>query len=188
MKKQLILGAAIALMATNVMADDIKITLTDGTVVTYNIDEVAEITFEEGSNAESNYAGTQTVVIGDMFSYTADITVTVTENADGTINVTYPEYSFSGTMMGDLTLGTLTIPNIPFDETKNAYYLDYSSLGLTQHFKAESNGVATMDNDYVLGTTSEITVELTDNSVKITNPFKLGNMPLSLTSSFEGTK
>lgn len=194
MKKQIMAGAMFALMAMNVNADDIKITMKDGSVVTYNIDNVQEITFEESEDEPvqtpiaGSYSGTQSIVIGGMFTYTADIAVTIEENADGTINVTYPEYSLAATMMGDLTLGTVTVSNIPYDETKGAYYLNYSTLGLTQHFKAETDGVASMDSDYVLGDTSEITVEQTENGVKITNPFKLGRMPLSLTSSFEGTK
>lgn len=189
--KKILFAAAVAALTLNAQADVMKIALTDGTSVTYETDKVVEITFGEEQAAESiagTYAGTQTVDINSMFTYTANINVEITENADGTINVTYPEYSLAGTMMGDLTLGAISIQNIPFDESKNAYYLDYSSLGLTQHFKAEKDGVATMDKDYTLGTTSAITVEKTATGIKIANPFKLGAMPFPLTSSFEGTK
>ena len=192
MKKIFLAAAAVAVMAMNAQADIMKITLSNGSSVTYKTEEVTEITFEEEQPAEDGiagtYAGTQTVNIAGSFNYTATINVTITENADGTINVAYPEYSLAATMMGDLTLGAVTIPNIPFDDAKNAYYLNYSSLGLTQHFKAVQNGTATMDKDYALGTTSEITVEKTATGIKITDPFKLGAMPLPLTSSFEGTK
>lgn len=192
MKKIFLAAATVVAMAITAQADVMKITLSDGSTVTYNVSDVTEITFDTDQPAEEGiagvYAGTQSVSIGGMFTYTANISVTITENTDGSINVTYPEYSLAGTMMGDLTLGTVTVPNVPFDAAKNAYYLNYSSLGLTQHFKAEQNGSVTMNNDYVLGETSEITVEKTATGVKITNPFKLGAMPLPLTSSFEGTK
>lgn len=192
MKKHIIAAAAIAFMALNAQSDIMKVTLSDGTTVTYDINDVKEITFEEDDEETDgiagSYNGTQSVTIGDMFTYTADIAVEVTENEDGTINVAYPEYSIAGTMMGDLTISPVTIPNIPFDEAKNAYYLNYSSLGLTQHFKAEQDGQVSMDADYPLGDLSEITVEQTADGIKITNPFKLGKMPLSLTSSFEGKK
>lgn len=192
MKKILLAAAVVAAMAVDAQADVMKIALSNGSTVTYNVEDVTEITFEEDQPAEEGiagtYAGTQTINIGGMFTYTADISVTVSENADGSINVSYPEYSLSATMMGDLTLGAVTIPNIPFDSDKNAYYLNYSSLGLTQYFKAEQNGAVTMDKEYPLGEPSEITVEKTASGIKITNPFKLGAMPLPLTSSFEGAK
>lgn len=194
MKKQIIAGAMFALVAMNVNADDIKIKLTNGTVVTYNIEEVEEITFEETQDEPTatiagTYSGTQSVDVGGMFTYTANIAVTIEENADGTINVSFPEYSLAGTVMGDLTLGVVTVSNIPYDETKGAYYLNYSSLGMTQHFKCvDAQGATTMDSDYVLGETSEITIEQTESGVKITNPFKLGSMPFPLSATFEGAK
>lgn len=189
MKKYTILAAA-ALLALSASADEMKITLTDGTTVSYDVDKVSEITFETATaeTVAGAYTGTQAVNIGGTFNYSAEITVTVVENADGTLNVTYPQYSLAGTVMGDITLSELTIPNVPFDESKNAYYLDYSNLGLKQHFKAERNGVASMDNDYVLGATSTITLEKTDTGIKITNPFKLGAMPLPITATFTGDK
>lgn len=190
MKKQLIAGAFCALMATTVQADNVIIKLTNGTTVTYSVDEVSEISFEE--TIDGSYNGTQTIVINNTAAWTyvaESIAVTITANADGTINVSYPEYTLPGTMMGDLTLGAVTVSNIPYDESKNAYYLDYGSLGLTQHFKCvTTQGVTSMDSDYVLGTGSAITVEKTDSGLKITNPFKLGKMPFPLVATFEGTK
>ena len=191
MKKILLAAAVAALFSYNAQAEVMKIALAGGTTVTYNIDEIQEITFEEAADANTiagTYSGTQSVSVGGMYTYTADIAVTIAENADNTINVTFPTYGLTGTVMGDLTLSEITIPNIPYDEAKKAYYLNYSALGYTQHFKAVQGGATTMDKDYVLGETSEITVEKTDAGVKIVNPFKLGAMPFPLTATFEGTK
>lgn len=79
------------------------------------------MTFDQAEESiAGSYSGTVSDAVGSMATYTADITVTIEENADGTINFIYPEYQLTGTVMGDLTLGTVTIPNIPFSEEKGA--------------------------------------------------------------------
>ena len=193
MKKSIISALALAAgIALTAQADVMKVQLTDGTVHTFNVDDVSEVTFAEGETSEEGiagtYTGTQKVAVGGFVEYTTELSVTISENADGSINVTFPQYSIAGTMMGDLTLGTITLENLQYDEAKGGYYLDYSDLGLTLHFKAEQNGTATMDNDYVLGATSTITVVPTDGGVEISNPFKLGAMPFDLVATFNGSK
>ena len=183
--------AAVALMmgvAINANAEDLKITFADGTSVSYNIDRITEMTFAESAEEEGvagTYSGEATYTVGTMGSYTANAAIEITENADGTINFKYPEIQLAGTVMGDLTIGEITIPNIPFDEAKGAYYLNYSELGLTQHFSTASGS---MDGDYVLGDPSEITVKVEGNTVTVTNPMKLGKMPFPLTATFTGSK
>lgn len=194
MKKYIIAAMALAVASiANAQTEVLKIELNDGTTQTIAVDNIKEMTFatEQGAETESIagvYAGTNTVVVGGTFTYTADIQPSITANEDGTVNFTWPEYNLTGTVMGDLTLGTVTIPNIPYDESKGGYYLDYSALGLTQHFTAMQNGTASMDKDYTLGETSTILIEKTENGIKVTNPFKLGAMPLPISATFEGTK
>lgn len=194
MKKHIIAAIAIATATiANAQTEVLKIELNDGTTQTFAVENVKEMTFavEGESPAEEiagAYTGTNTVVVGGQFTYTTDLTATISANADGTVNFTWPQYNLTGTVMGDLTLGTVTIPNIPYDEAKGGFYLDYSDLGLTQHFTAMQNGTATMDKDYVLGTTSTILIEKSDTGIKVTNPFKLGAMPLPISATFEGTK
>lgn len=191
MKKSII--SAIALFsATSLFAQTevMKIELTNGTFQTISIEDIKEVTFEttETSGIAGTYTGVNTVVVGGQFTYTANTDVVITANEDGTINYTWNEYSLAGTVMGDLTLGKVTIPDIPYNEEKGGYYLDYSDLGLIQHFTAISGGTASMDKDYVLDSPSTILITKTENGIMVENPFKLGAMPLPISSSFTGSK
>lgn len=190
MKKNIIALAALAIASLSATAQNpelLIIDLNDGTTKTIPVSDIKQLSFgtEETTSIAGEYTGNDEVAVGTLATYTAEnIICTIVENADGTINFTWPQYQLAGTMMGDLTLGTVTIPNIPYVEEKNAYYLNYSSLGLKQFF---SNG-GNMNQDYVLGETSEITIEVTDDGIKVTNPFMLGAMPFPITQTFTGKK
>ncbi|MCM1004971.1 MAG: calycin-like domain-containing protein [Prevotella sp.] len=134
------------------------------------------------------YNGTQKVIVGGQFTYETTVAYTLTAGENGTLTVSIPQYSLSNTMMGDLTLGAVTISGLEYDEAKGGFYRMYANDGIKQHFKAEKDGTSTMDNDYELGGESNILITLTDNKINVTNPFKLGAMPLSLTAEFEGSK
>lgn len=193
MKKSIIAAAFLCAFAASAETEYLKIELNDGTVSTVAVGDIREMTFitEETSPAEElagAYTGTNTVVVGGQFTYTAETSVVITANEDGTVNFTWQEYMLGGTVMGDLTLGTCTISNIAYDEDKGGFYRDYSNDGLTQHFKAEKGGTATMDKDYALGATSTILIEKTDAGIRVSNPFKLGAMPFPITASYEGKK
>lgn len=181
----LILASTFALTAN---ADILKITLVNGAPIEIDIDNISEMTFEESAPAPEtltgNYTGSISLAVGAMATYNTDITVSVNENADGSIDFTYPEYKLANTLMGDLTLGTVTIKNIPYDESKGGWYLNYSDAGLKQHFESTSG----MNNDYVLGNLSEITVTKTATGIKVVNPFKLGAMPFPITATLEAAK
>lgn len=193
MKKSIIAAAFLCAFTASAETEYLKIELNDGTVSTVAVGDIKEMTFitEETSPAEElagTYTGTNTVVVGGQFTYTAETSVVITANEDGTVNFTWQEYMLGGTVMGYLTLGTCTISNIAYDEDKGGFYRDYSNDGLTQHFKAEQGGTATMDKDYALGATSTILIEKTDAGIRVSNPFKLGAMPFPITASYEGKK
>lgn len=196
MKKIYTAIAALSL-ATSVMAQIpvMHIELNDGSVQTFKIADIHEMTFgeeEEPSLAEKiagEYTGANTMAVGTLATYTVQIKPVITANEDGTVNFTYPQYEVPETLMGNLTLGTLTISDIPYVESENAFYLDYSDAGLLQHFTCVTpQGTTSMDSDYVLGAGSTIRIEITDGGVKVSNPFKLGSMPFPLTATFEGSK
>lgn len=198
MKKTILAALAIAtLMGAHAQTEVLRIELTDGTVRTVPVESIKEMTFGEEEEPEEptlaekiagTYSGTNTVVVGGNFTYTADCTCEITANADGTVNFTWNQYSLKGTVMGDLTLGTCTISDIAWDEAQGGFYRDYSNDGIKQHFTAEKDGTTSMDKDYELGATSTILIEMTEGGIKVTNPFKLGAMPLPLTATFEGDK
>lgn len=183
------LALAMALTAT-AQTEVLKIELNDGSVQTIAVDDIKQMTFgTEAASVAGTYNGTVDVTVGGQFTYTAqDDAVTVSENADGTLKVVLSEYSLTGTMMGNLTIGALTIDNIAYDEAKQAYYRNYSEDGLTRHFTATQNGNTTMNNDYPLGATSEITLKFNGNNVEIQNDYKLGAMPFPLASKYTGSK
>lgn len=180
--------------AAQAQTEVLNITMNDGTVHTINVADIKEMNFEtlaEETMAEKYagvYGGTQTVVVGGQFSYTAEIAYTLTANADGTLTVAVPEYTIPGTMMGDLTLGAVTVEGLAYDESKKVFYLNYGGKGVIQHFMAVNGGQTVFDSDYPLNDPTEMTVSLEDGKLKVENPFKLGQMPLSLSASFEGVK
>lgn len=180
----LLLTAALNVNAQN---EKLKIRHTDGTEQTILISDIAEMVFEDATQADlfaGSRSGTQSVVVGGMFTYTADITCTVTANADGTVNLHIPEYVLPGTVMGDLTLGAHTISNIAWEETDGCFFRDYSSDGLSMHFTAVSNGTASMDKDYSFNPGSNVRLSLQDGKIEITDSFKLGAMPFPLVATF----
>ncbi len=167
------------------------VSLNDGTTQEFRVDQIKEMTFETRteSTIAGYYYGINSVVVGGQFTYNVEVGNTITENADGTINVAIPEYKIPATVMGDLTLGAVEIKNIAFDKDKNAYYRMYSGDGLTQHFKAEKDGNVTMDKDYNFTEGSYIQIALNENkSVTVVNSFKLGAMPFPIVATLLGEK
>lgn len=172
------------------------ISLKDGSTQTFNVADINEMTFSDGSAEQSpaellagEYNGTNQLAVGALATYSVVINPVITANSDGTINFTYPKYDIPNTLMGNLTLGTLTISDIPYVEEENAFVLDYSKDGLQQHFTCvTAQGTTSMDSDYTLGDGSIIRIEVAGDGIKVTNPFKLGAMPFPLTATFEGKK
>lgn len=146
------------------------------------------ITYSINSYYVKSYTGENVVMVGGTFGpYKADVThkVRVYNVPDATLmDVEIPTYTLTGTVMGDLTIGTYTVTGLYYDEEKGGYYKDYSSDGLKMHFKAETDGVATMDAIYDLSTTGgeNIFVELNDGKIKITNNFQPGVMPFPISA------
>ena len=133
------------------------------------------------------HTGTMTLNVADRFNYEAVMDVAVTGNEDTkTLTVNLPEYTLTGTMIGDITIGALTIDGLVWNEELGGYYRSYGGQGLTMHFKAVQNGTTTMDNDYPLNETSTILVRIdSDGKLVMDNPFQLGAMPLPLTATFK---
>lgn len=140
--------------------------------------------------AQTQYTGSISVMVGGAYGpYTnASVVHDISTQADGSLTLTIHEYTLVSTVMGDLTLGQYTISNLAYDAERGGYYRDYTNDGLTMHFRAETDGVATIDSDYtferkggnVLVTLAE------DGSVTIINSFQPGVMPFSIVSTFVG--
>lgn len=146
----------------------------------------------ENYKTSGNWTGTNNVSVGGTYHYSAEnVRQSVTANADGSVSLTVPTYSLSGTVMGDITLGSYTIDNIPWNEEKGAFYKEYADGSLKVHFKAVKEGTTTLDSDYLFNnksTTTYILIKRTDTGVTIENNFSLGNMPFPITAVMDGTK
>ncbi len=139
----------------------------------------------------ATYAGTNEVTVSTPASnetYSANIEYKITANTNNTINVIVPEYSLPNTMMGNLTLGSYIISNIPYDASSDSFTKTYGTDGLTMHFKAarQNNGVEVpvFDNIYTFTDNSTISVKKTSGGLSVTNTFQLGNMPFPIVTNF----
>lgn len=194
MKKNILIACAlISSLAAAAQTEVLIVTLNDGQQTTFEVSEIKEMTFgtvetDLAALYAGEYAGKQSVTVGGAYTYDTDLSVILTAGADGTLSVQTPDYQLFGTVMGDLTLGSVTINGLEYDNEKGGFYRDYSEDGISQHFTAVSNGQTTFDKDYVLGTGSTILVKLADGKLTIENPFKLGAMPFPMVGAFEGTK
>lgn len=133
------------------------------------------------------YTGHLTLNIAGQYEYYTDIKIFISEGENATLNVTFPEYSLSNTLMGDITLGALTLENLKYDSSKDGYYLNYGEAGQSQYFKAERNGTVTMDSEYPLNEPSDILISKgEDGKLIVVNSFRLGAMPMPITATFTG--
>ena len=103
------------------------------------------------------------------------------------VDVEIPAYTLTGTVMGDLTLGTYTVKGLTYNEDKGGYYRDYANDGMSFHFSAVSGGKTTMDGDYAFNSSKQNDILVTYNGTavsSIVNTFQMGSMPFPITSSF----
>ena len=156
-----------------------------GTVITFHVGQPPVAYLIEG-----NHKGTNNVVVGGQFGpYTAEITYKITANKDGSINIVLPEYPLTGTVMGDLTLGSYTISNIAYDAERGAFFRDYTNDGLTMHLTAVNNGQTTMNSDYTFERYGgSITITPTETGINVSHTFQPGAMPFGITATMEGVK
>lgn len=183
--------AAAATLFAHADSDVLMITLNDGTVQTIAVDNIKKMNFETAvtDSADSftgDWNGIMSVSVGGMFTYTAEgTTVKVSKCADGTLTVTLPAFSLSGTVMGDITMGEYRVAGLTLAD--GIYTRDYGSDGLTMHFTSVQNGATTMDKDYSFNAGSTISVAEVGGKVRVTNRFTIGSMPFEITETLEAS-
>jgi hypothetical protein len=152
-----------------------------GTTLTFYMGDVPQSLLVKGS-----HQGSVSVMVGSSFGpyINNNVTYTITANADGTINIVVPEYTLENTQIGNLTLGTYTISNVAYNSEKGSFYRDYTSDGLSFHFKA-TGGSTELDSDYAFTKLGNIEVRKTETGLTIVNYFQPGNMPFPIVSNFE---
>ena len=135
------------------------------------------------------FSGQLTLNIAGQYDYDSDIRIIISEGENETLSIAFPEYVLSNTLMGDITMGSLTLENLTYDPSKGGFYLDYGEGGIRQYFKAERNGTVTMDSEYQLNAPSDIFVTKgEDGKIKVVNSFRIGAMPMPITATFIGHK
>ena len=119
---------------------------------------------------------------------TADVNYVINQNNDGSISVVIPEETFDFSYvkmgkgnMGNIVQGAYSVTNIPYDKTKNAYYLDYSNKASADVFVYGKN------KNYPV-TEGKITVSFNGNKVTVVNVHKFDDMPMVMTGTFVGTR
>lgn len=138
-----------------------------------------------------NYMGNDALGIaftGKDYSATAGgVKYTISENKDGSLNITFPEENFDFTGQNapfiQIMQGSYVVKNIPFNAAKNAYYLNY---GGTVRVDVTLNG---KQGNYEI-TSGELSVTFDGSNVKLVNAYKYKGMPpaLTMTSTFNGVK
>lgn len=138
-----------------------------------------------------NYMGNDALGIaftGKDYSATAGgVKYAISENKDGSLNITFPEENFDFTGQNapfiQIMQGSYVVKNIPFNAAKNAYYLNY---GGTVRVDVTLNG---KQGNYEI-TSGELSVTFDGSNVKLVNAYKYKGMPpaLTMTSTFNGVK
>lgn len=134
------------------------------------------------------------VTVGGEYTYSNDnVTYNLRKYKDDDLellDVQIPTYQLTGTLMGDLTLGTYTVQRLYYDEQKGGYYKDYRDDDLRFHFTAVKDGQTTMDGDYMFNVVKDnnILVKYNGSEVAdIVNTFQMGSMPFGIVSKFKAS-
>ena len=196
MKKFFTLVIVSLLSAVAVQAQKVVINKTDGSKVVVLAKDVQDVKFAPASIADpfiGRYKGADNVNVGGMVSYTSadEVTYEITDNEDGTINLIVPEVKYNGTVMGNLILGSYTIPNIPYDVTQKAFVKAYKEDKIKFRFKiADGSGKVTKDQEYTFDKDiCKVTItKEADGKLKISNNYKMGAMPMPIYGTFVGAK
>lgn len=135
---------------------------------------------------EGTYTGALKATVGGIFgpySPTENVDFVITKNSDNTINVLVPGFQLNKTPIGDIVIGEYTVSNISFDESKGAYYRDYTKDGIKMDFT-----MVGQKKNYEITKTGNITLKIDGSKLTVTNNLCPGKMPVGdVAETFEGT-
>lgn len=135
---------------------------------------------------EGTYTGALKATVGGIFgpySPTENVDFVITKNSDNTINVLVPGFQLNKTPIGDIVIGEYTVSNISFDESKGAYYRDYTKDGIKMDFT-----MVGQKKNYEITKTGDITLKIEGSKLTVTNNLCPGKMPVGdVAETFEGT-
>jgi hypothetical protein len=91
--------------------------------------------------------------------------------------------------MGNITQGTFTIKNIPYDAKTLSFTKDYAADNLSAHVTMVKGETTTMDKDFSIPSGTITVTPQADGSIKITNKqYTYGKMPFKMDAEFTGTR
>lgn len=135
---------------------------------------------------EGTYTGALKATVGGIFgpySPTENVDFVITKNSDNTINVLVPGFQLNKTPIGDIVIGEYTVSNIAYDESKGAYYRDYTKDGIKMDFT-----MVGQKKNYEITKTGDITLKIEGSKLTVTNNLCPGKMPVGdVAETFEGT-
>lgn len=135
------------------------------------------------------YQGPITVVVGGAYTYSYDNVTYDLTFADESLSVTAHEFTLTGTMMGDLTLGTMVIEGLTYDAELGGYYRDYKgSDDVTLYLKAVANGETTIDNIFRFERLGNILVTANETGYHVVNNMQPGAMPFPIAATSDIVK
>lgn len=161
-----------------------------GTTITWTYGDVPQQLKLKGT-----WTGRDSLNVGKAFPYNAEAAYdyTITTNDDNTINITFPQEVYPGTVMGDLTLSGYTIPNIAWNDSVGAFYKAFGDGTIAFHFTAynPTTGTNTFDNDYTFDHADACFIEIRlqdDGKLYVRHDFQMGAMPFKIFGTLVATK
>lgn len=122
-----------------------------------------------------SYSGNEVVVVMGEKSSNETKTYVLAKSSDASVDMTIPEMG----MGGHMTIPALAVKNIPLTKSGNT---------ITGKFDKYEGVVTNAAGDEKNYTISNLALVSSDKTVAVTFSLKYGNMPMSMETTFTGTK
>ena len=122
-----------------------------------------------------SYSGNEVVVVMGEESSNETKTYVLAKSSDASVDMTIPEMG----MGGHMTIPALAVKNVPLTKSGNT---------ITGKFDKYEGVVTNAAGDEKNYTISNLALVYSDKTVAVTFSLKYGNMPMSMETTFTGTK
>ena len=121
------------------------------------------------------YTGTEVVMVMGEESSNETKTYVLAKSSDTSVDMTIPEMG----MGGHMTIPALAVKNVPLTKSGNT---------ITGKLDKFEGVVTNVSGDEKIYTISNLALVFSDKTVAVTFSLKYGNMPMSMETTFTGTK
>lgn len=122
-----------------------------------------------------SYSGNEVVVVMGEESSNETKTYVLAKSSDASVDMTIPEMG----MGGHMTIPALAVKNVPLTKSGNT---------ITGKLDKYEGVVTNASGDEKIYTISNLALVFSDKTVAVTFSLKYGNMPMSMETTFTGTK